>query len=167
MAWSDIAIPMLRVIINDSSSPYTYSDDRLTSILMAAGVLINQDIKFDGTYTVDYVNETITPDPSTDLDFLTFLIIRAACLTDFSTFRTKAVLDGLSAKMGPASLTVSDNLKGFKDLLVLGPCKTYEDMKNDYVFGSGGLCQAVLSPFIGNNFNPENLQMNINYYFHR
>jgi len=154
MAWTDIAIPMLRVLINDLEAIPVYSDARLTDLLMTAAFFVKQDIVFDA-YTINYVADTISPDPSDDLNFMTFMIIKAACQADFSTYRTKALLEGISAKLGPASLTTGGILKGFKDLLAVGPCKTYETMKNDYIFGSGNLCQAILSPFIGNNFSPE------------
>jgi len=155
MSWLTQAISMLRVLINDLETVPTYSDSRLTTLLMTSSLLVQQDLGF--TYTIDYTAETITPDPINDLNFMTFMIIKAACQADFSTYRTKALLDGITAKLGPASLSTDGTLKGFKDLLAIGPCQTYENMKRDYVFGSGNLAMAILSPFIGNNFNPSDL----------
>ena len=162
MTWQDTAIAMLRVIINDMEDTPTYSDDRLTQILVTSAYLIVQDIDFDTTYTVNVVSETITPDPNTDIIFMNFLVIKAACQTDFSTYRTKALMDGVSAKAGPVSLSVAGHLKGFKDLLTMGPCDTYEAMKKDYVFGTGQMCKAILSPFVSSRFDPESLGVTYN-----
>jgi hypothetical protein len=154
MAWQDIAVPMLRVLINDMEATPTYSDDRLIQVLLVSALYTKTDMDFDTNYTVNIVTETITPDPSTDEIFLGFFVMAAACQTDFSTYRSKALLDGISARCGPVSMTVSGHSRSFKDLLAMGPCAIYDSMKKDYVFGNGALCHAILSPFIGNNFDP-------------
>jgi hypothetical protein len=156
MAWSDTATTVLRTLINDPDST-SYSDARLQTVLISCAYLISYEITFDTTYTIDVAAETITPDPSTDATFMNFMIMKAACQTDFSTFRTKALMDGISAKCGPAALSVIGNLKGFKELLTIGPCAAYQTMKQDYVFGNGYICQAILSPFIGSHFDPDSL----------
>jgi hypothetical protein len=156
MSWSENIIPILRVFINDSnSSAYVYDDARLIDILLVGARYIQHDITFPITYTIDIVNKTITPDPSTDDAFTNFMVVRAACFADFSTFRSHALIDGVTAKLGSASLTVLNRTKAFKDLITIGPCSLYESMQNDYVYGSGQLCKAVMGPFISNTFNPE------------
>lgn len=160
MAWQDITVSMLRVLINDLDDTPTYSDNRLIQVLMTSAYLLKQEITFSTTYTINILSQTITPDPSDDKDFMSLLVMKSACQTDFSTYRTKALLDGINAKCGPVSLTVSGHLVGFKNLLVMGPCATFEAMKKDYLFGDGQLsnvCRAILSPFIGNNFDSASL----------
>ena len=45
------------------------------------------------------------------------MTLKAACFLDQSTFRTKAVNEGIKAGLGAAQVTVQGNLKGFKDIL--------------------------------------------------
>lgn len=157
MPWIDTATDMLRTLINDTETPQKYSDDRLGQMLLLSAILINQEISFDIRYIVDFSLSTIVPDPSNDTIYMNFMIVKAACQADFSTFRTKALMEGINARLGPASLTIAGNSKGFRDLLSLGPCAMYDTMRKDYMLGNGMLCRAILSPFIGNNFNPESL----------
>lgn len=160
MTWQDITIPMLRVLIGDMGETPTYSDDRLIQILLVSAMFVKNEISFSTTYTIDIINETISPDPSTDEVFLTLFVMYAACAADISTYRSKALLDGISARCGPVSMTVNGHSRSFKDLLSMGPCATYAAMKTAYLFDggqAGAFCHAILSPFIGNNFDPANL----------
>ena len=56
-------------------------------------------------------------------------VLKAACLADLSTYRTKAAMAGLKARCGPAVLETLEYTKGFKELLEFGPCKAYEELK--------------------------------------
>jgi hypothetical protein len=157
MTWQAVSIPILRVLINDAnSSAYTYTDERLTDILLVAAIYVQQEIEFDDTYTIDIVGKIITPEPANNY-FLNFIAMKAACLTDFSTFRTQAMMEGVTARLGPATLTTLNRTKAFKDILSNGPCAFYTGMKTDYICGGGRLCTAIMSPFIGNSFDPEML----------
>lgn len=158
MTWQDIAIPIVRILVNDyNDASYDYNDDRLTQTLVVAAYLIDQEIDFSTSYTINVPLETISPDPSSDTAFINFMSLKAACIIDQSTFRTKATIAGLKAKLGPAVLETVEHLKGFKELLTTGPCAAYEALKDDYIFGNAQVVEAILSPFISNNFDPENL----------
>jgi hypothetical protein len=159
MSWQDEAIPMLRILINDMGVTPVYSDDRLEQTLVVAAKLVYQDI--DGTYdyTISIESVTISPDPTSNSDdaFLNFMVLRAACIVDQSTFRTKAAMEGISAALGPASLSVSGHLPGFKTLLQMGPCATYAEMKTEFEFGNVNIVKGILSPFAGNKFDPKTM----------
>ena len=165
MAWDITMTTMLRVFINDTESPQTYTDDRLKQVLIVAAQYVNMELNFDNTYTItigataDASN--ISPDPVSlsDDSFTNFTVLKAACIADFSTFRTKALQAGVKAKCGPAVLDTIKHLDGFKELLNNGPCKAYEIAKKNWVFGNGELIKAVLSPFISNSFDPASLAM--------
>lgn len=155
MAWQDEAIPMLRVLINDNDiTNLTYSDDRLEEILVVAAMYVNQDVSFSTTYTINVSTVSISPDPVTNSDFLSLMVMRAACLTDWGTYRQKALLAGVKARCGPAVLETMNHLDGFKELLTKGPCASYEVLKTQHQFGNTEHIRAVLSPFRGNNFDP-------------
>ena len=160
MAWPDVTISMLRVLINDLDGPtYEYSDDRLMQTLVVAAQLVNQEIDFSTTYTINVPRVTISPDPTAVPDdaFTNFITLKAACFMDMSTFRTKATIAGLKAKCGPAVLETVEHLKGFKELLTLGPCAAYKTLKTEWTFGNAQVVEAILSPFVSNNFDPQNL----------
>ena len=161
MAWADVMLPMVRILINDyDDANYEYSDDRLIQTLVVAAQLVNQEIDFSTSYTINVPLVTITPDPTTgtiDNAFTNFTVLKAACFMDMSTFRTKAALAGLKAKLGPAVLETMEHLNGFKQLITIGPCAAYATLKNEWMFGNNVVVEAILSPFTSNNFDPQNL----------
>lgn len=161
-SWQDELIPMLRALINDlDCSSYTYSDDRLEQLLIVGARYVAQEIPFSTTYTVNVSDREISPDPTVTATrndtFSNFIVLKAACLTDWSTFRTKALLAGITAKCGPASIATLSHLDGFKELVEKGPCAAYEKLKEEYAYGNTNVIHAVLSPFISNDFDPESL----------
>jgi hypothetical protein len=153
---------MLRVLINDTEAPQTYSDARLQQIIVVAGQYVQQEISFTTTYTIDIGTPDISPDPTVtatkDDEFTNFTVLKAACMTDWSTFRQKALLAGVRARCGPVLLETLKHLDGFSTLLEEGPCAAYEELKKDYQFGNTNVVRAILSPFRGNNFDPESLR---------
>jgi len=165
MAWHTEMVPILRVLINDYGDENTaqvYSQTRLEEILLVAAMYVQQENDFGVTYTIKFIPASISPDPvdTGDTAFTNFTVMKAACLADQGTFRTKAIAAGISAKCGPVSLNTISHLDGFKELLTVGPCAAYEAMKKDYMFGNGSICRAILSPFNSNNFDPESLGVN-------
>ena len=161
MAFIDDALIIVRNLINDTQAPQTYDDNRLQELILTAAYLVVTDItSLDTTYSVNISGLTISPDPynnGPDVVFTSFATLRAACLADQSLFRTRAMVAGISAKCGPAILDTMRHMDGFKELITIGPCATYEIMKKDFMFGSGKICQVIMSPFISNTFNPESL----------
>jgi hypothetical protein len=162
MCWNEEMLIMLRVLINDlDDTDPTYSDDRLTQILVVAARYVNQDI--EGSYTINLAQQSITPDPADGSDgvFMNLTVMKSACLVDQGTFRTKAALAGLEARLGPATMKTLGHLEGFKQLMTDGPCGAYRAMLLDYKLGSGTVCHAVMGPFIGNTFDPNSLNYNL------
>lgn len=161
MYWQ-VEIPILvRNLINDLDTTPTYSDDRINQLAVVAARYVISEVNLNIEYSIDIVHAEITPDPSSpdsrDTDFVGFIALKSACLLDQSTFRTKAINEGISAALGPAKLSVGGNLSGFKTILDVGPCKTYEQLVMDHNIGNISTVRAVLSPFVGNNFDPRYL----------
>lgn len=161
MYW-EIEIPIIiRNLINDLGEPPTYSDDRIQQLAVVAAQYVLMEVNLDTIYSVNVVTSIISPDPSApetrDTDFIGFIAMKAACLLDQSTFRTKAAGEGLRAALGPASLSVTGTLGGYKDILNMGPCKLYDQLVLDHNIGNATAVRAVFSPFVGNNFDPQNL----------
>lgn len=168
MSWQ-IEIPIIvRSLINDFGQTTEYSDERMVQIISVAARYTTIDIDFNTKYSIDVVNNNINPDPcninTRDDDFISFVALKAACLLDQSTYRTKALTEGIKTKLGPAELDISGNLDGFKTILSMGPCALYESLSQQYSFGNISTMRAILSPFVGNNFDPQMLNTNTNNY---
>ena len=160
MSWQ-LEIPIIvRVWINDLEDSPTYTDDRIQQVITVASQSVIREVSFTQTYTVDVVNLTISPDPTVaatrDDDFVALTALKSACILDQSTFRTKAVNEGIKTNLASASLSVQGNLRGYQTLLEVGPCAMYSKLRTEFEIGNPNVCQAVLSPFIGNQFDPRN-----------
>ena len=166
MSWQTEMVTIVRVLINDLSTTPTYSDDRLEQLIAVAAQYVQFDVNLDNKYTINIASPNITPDPtlSTPKDdiFISLTSLKASCLVDQSTFRTKTALEGIRAALGPASLSVGGNLAGYKTLLSEGPCAMYEQLTLRWDISNANAIRAIFSPFIGNNFDPQNLN-NPNY----
>lgn len=160
MAWSDTMINILRILINDfDCADHTYTDTQLEKTLIVAAQYMIQELSFSTSYTITINPPDISPDP-TDSDtldsaFTNFVVLRAACLIDNWTFKTKAALEGIRARAGsPVDIEIRGHLQGYQFLLEKGVCATLEQLKDEYKFGNANNIKAVLSPFISNEFNP-------------
>lgn len=160
MSWQTETTLIIRHLINDLEDTPTFSDERIEQLAVIAAKYVVQDMH-STKYTIDVVNQTISPDPSLtdprDEDFLGLIALKSACLLDQTNFRLAAINEGIRTTLGPASLSVGGNLKGFKDILDVGPCKAYEQTLMDYNMGNTAVLKAILSPFVSNNFDPQNL----------
>lgn len=151
---------MLRTMLNDAGcGEGTYPTNRLEQLLITAAYFLPIDVNFSSTYVVDVEAYTITPDPIGQSDgssFINLMVLKAACIADEGNFRSKALLQGVTARCGPAVLQTSSYGQYLKELLNNGPCKVYEDLKNEYNFGYEGasIIKAVMSPFVSNDFYP-------------
>lgn len=157
MAWQHELTTMVRTLINDSVEPYQFTNKRIIQTILVAGKYVQFDVVLDHSYDVDVVNSTISPDPTDDNDeiFIILTSLKAACLVDQGTLRTKAALEGVRAALGPASLSVGGAAAGWEMILKHGPCKLYDDLVEHWDVANASAIAAVLGPFSGNKFDPE------------
>jgi hypothetical protein len=156
MSW-DIEIPIIvRTLINDLSDIPTYSDARILQIIAVAAKYVQFDVSLDHSYTIDVVSPAITPDPTIDNDsiFISLVSLKTACIIDQGSVRTKAALEGIRAALGPAQLSVGGSLEGLKMILEEGPCAAYDELVAHWDVKNATAIRAVLSPFVGNRFDP-------------
>lgn len=159
MSWQTEMTIIVRTLINDLDQPFAYCDDRIHQMIAVAGTYVQQDANLQTRYTIDVSVPSIVEDPTMPRDdiFVALTCLKAACFFDQSTFRTKAVLEGVRTSLGSASLGVGGNLSGYKTILEQGPCAMYQQLLEEHNIGGDGavnVIQAVLSPFVGNNFDP-------------
>lgn len=163
MAWHTEMIPILRVLIDDTDpDDKEYTDQRLKDLLVVAGRYVVQEIDFTTTYDVDIVPPNISPDPTGQTDgdvFTNFVTIKAACIIDRAPMRKRILMSGIEARCGPAIMKTLNHAKGFKELLELGYCGVYEEMKEQWTFGNANFCRAVISPFVNETFDPSDLSL--------
>lgn len=163
MPWQ-VEIPIIvRTLINDlDDSNQTYSDERLLQVIAVAAKYVQFDVVLDHSYKIDVANPDISPDPTIDDDsiFISLVSLKTACIIDQSALRTRAVLEGIRASLGPAQLSVTGNLAGFNLIIDKGPCAAYDELTSHWDVKAASAIRAVLSPFVGNKFDPRYLQNN-------
>lgn len=161
MSWQ-IELPIIvRTLINDvDEANQTYSDERMLQAIAVAAKYVQFDVNLDTTYTIDVTAPSITPDPTSNNDdiFISLVSLKSACLFDQSSLRTKAALEGIRAALGPASLSVGGSLAGLKLIIEQGPCAAYDELTSHWDVKEATAIRAVLSPFVGNKFDPRYLQ---------
>ena len=156
--WQNTGLIMLRTILNDAGCDTNkYTTERLQQLLVTAAYFLPLDINFVSTYTVDVEAQTISPDPMQQDDgaaFINFMVLKAACMADEGNFRTAALLQGVTARCGPAALDTRNHGEYLKALLSSGPCRMYEELSTQYNFSydGGQVLKAVMSPFVSNDF---------------
>jgi hypothetical protein len=162
MKWKTEIPIIVRTLINDLSDNPTFSDDRLLQAISVAAKYVQFDVILDHAYVVNVVNPTITPDPTETNDevFTTLVSLKAACIIDQSQLRTKAAMEGIRAALGPAQLQVAGSLEGLRLILEKGPCGLYDEFVNTWDVSNATSVRAILSPFVGNKFDPFMLPYN-------
>ena len=163
MSWN-LELPIIvRTLINDWADNPTYSDERIIQVLAVAAQYVQFDVVLDHAYKVDVLNNTISPDPTAENErdeiFISLVSLKAACIIDQSTFRTKAAMEGLRASLGPAAFAVGGSLAGWSEILEKGPCAHYNDLIEHWDVANASSIKAILSPFSGNKFDPSILGM--------
>lgn len=162
MSWQ-IEIPIIvRTLINDLDDQPSYSDERIVQVIAVAAKYVQFDVVLDHKYNVDVANPNISPDPTDDRDeiFISLVSLKAACIIDQSTFRTKAAMEGIKASLGSASLAVAGQSAAWNVILDKGPCALYEELTSHWDVKDATAIRAVLSPFVGNKFDPRAIQLN-------
>ena len=158
--WQNTSLIMLRTMLNDAGcDSVRYTPQRLSDLLITSAYFLPLEINFKTTYVVNVEARTISPDPidQTDGDeFIHFMVLKSACLADEGNFRTAALAQGVTARIGGASLQTISYGQYLGTLLNEGPCKSYTKLVEIYNMSYEGakLLSAVLSPFVANDYDP-------------
>lgn len=161
--WQNTSLIMLRTMLNDAGcDDVKYTPQRLQELLITSAYFLPLEVNFNSIFVVDVEAQTISPDPMSVDDgdeFVNFMVLKAACMSDESNFRTAALAQGISARMGGASLTTSNYGQYLSILLTEGPCKAFNSLAEIYNMSYEGkkIIRAVLSPFVSNDYNPTNM----------
>lgn len=151
MAWDEEINIMVRTLVNDADST-KYDDDRINQAILMAMQLVQMEISLSADYEVDVVNETVTPDPTIgddrDIDFMKLVSVKTACMIDQGS-ASDAASQAIRVKDGASEVDLRDAFKAKFDLLKIGWCQVYADLKRQYSLGQRGarLGAAIMTPF--------------------
>ena len=147
MSWQTDTVTILRNMIGDTSDTPEYTDCRLLQVFMSAATLVLADAEFAEEYDVDISGETITPDPSDDLDFIALCCLKAACMLTKSELRSKYNTGKVSVKDGPSTTTI-DNTPLIQSMGNVSKsfCEEYDNMIFSHRSGNT-IGVAVLTPY--------------------
>jgi hypothetical protein len=151
--WQAEMITLLRVLVDDLSSPYTYTDGRMTQVLAVAAQLVTAELSFPYDFQVNIQALTITPNPTDragtrDDNFINLVCIKAACLIERGESR-KSVGQSIAIRDGSSSIDLRGSMDGRLKLLEKGWCAVYEDTKLEYQASRNGAIAgaAIMTPF--------------------
>lgn len=147
MAWQSDAVIMLRSLINDLDTPYTYQNSKLEQILVVAAHFVNKEVELLYTYNVDIEAVTISPDPVDNDDdaFVNLMCLKAACLILGAETKT-ASSNSMRVQDGAALIDMTGNFAATKALLDRF-CADYAKAKTDYTAGNLNAIKAILTPY--------------------
>lgn len=156
MAWQTEMGTLLRVLLNDFTAPFQFSDQRIHQTICAAAQLVLSELNFPHPFEADVQGLSIAPDPTDrneasftrDDNFINLVCLKAACITERGEARN-AVRQGISIRDGSSAIDLRGPLEGRLALLKQGYCKAYEDAKLEYKTGRSGVIAgaAILGPF--------------------
>lgn len=140
---------ILRYMINDiDPNNQTYSDDRLTELLLVAAQLVNQEVSFNTTYAIDIDQLSLAPDPTIanarDDNFINLVCLKAACILDMAETRT-ATSQALGIRDGSSSIDLKGSAEARLKFLDKGWCKAYTEAREEYTTSGRIIAGALIS----------------------
>lgn len=149
MTWDTDLVLMTRVLVSDINAPQTYTDEYIQRVLITAGIIVDSEIAFGSTYAYDISALTIAPDPvvGNDAIFMALVPLKSACILTQGEFK-QALGQGIKVRDGDSAIDTSVSFRGYRDILELGPCASYDKLKWSLLAsGSTGIVgKAVLGP---------------------
>lgn len=133
MAWQPEMTVIIRHLVNDLNV-LLFSDSRLEECILVNAQLIQHELTFDNTYTVDVDALTLSPDPTTlavkDDSFINLVCMKTACLLLTSLAQEKS-LQAIRITDGPASIDTSSVYKAAQEM-AKDMCDKFSKAKLNY-----------------------------------
>jgi hypothetical protein len=164
-SWTDVLPSRLRYYIGDVASPQTYSDATLQSYLtLGASVVISEVRLIKVNFTIDTLNNTITPDPiiSADIDhgIASLFVFKAGAIIAISEMRKDVSKFGIKIKDDVTSYDGTGALKGRMDAHKMY-LENYETAKWAWERGNKAVLKAVFGPYESANIG----QTSVDFYW--
>jgi len=156
MAWNTALPIMVRSLIGDFGSTETYTDERLNIAIAVAAIMVQQELSVGNSYIVDVETPCIEPDPTDsdtlDYEAIALFTLKAACILSVNNYQS-AIGRGIKVTDWNSSVDTTGRFSGYKDIISLGPCASYQKILEVTYHNSGtGKGRAVLGPY-GNRCN--------------
>lgn len=147
IVWKVALVGMLRYLINDMDTPYTYTDDKLKNMILYGAFLVDKDISFGQSYTFDLTQLTITPDPviNKDFAFINLSILKAAVVLARNQLRTQ-VGQAVKWKDGQSSFDGTELYKSYQAILTSVE-NDFNQAWMQYQFGDTAPGRTILTAF--------------------
>jgi hypothetical protein len=148
MAWQSQLTTMVRVLIGDINTTEVFTDDQITKAVVVGGLISAREFSFANDYTFDLDALDISPDPTEsatlDSNAMALFSLKAACMLNMSAYQ-KAINAGIKVRDGDSEIDTTGGFKGYKDVLELGPCKSYDKLLKQLQFNAN-VGRAVMTP---------------------
>lgn len=148
MAYLDDTRLLIRSVIFDMTTPYTYSDDKLNELIIASAKLIQFEIASLSDYVISINDQTIVPDPSDN--FIALLVLKTACLIANAESKTYS-LGALVVKDGPSTIS-STEAAGYANERRKTICEEYLDAKIQYISGNDAFGVAIIGSIVEGSY---------------
>lgn len=151
--WGPPIINIFRAHIGDFSTPHTWTDSRLTDILVAAAYQVSIEATCITSPTINIATYQFSSNPFLYPAYLNLVLLKGACLIDRGQLRTRALQEGVRATCGPAMLEVkSGGSSAYTILFEHGPCAAYKDLLENLCFRdplqTAANCVQVVGTFV-------------------
>ena len=156
MSWQGEITIIVGELINDvDPTNYSYSGMRLETSILVAAQLVQTEVDFENTYTIDVEQCYLRPyptDPTTGLatadkddGFINLVSLKTACNIMGSEMKTQS-LSAVRVSDGPSSIDYTAIAANIKFLYEYA-CKKYEEYRFNYAAGNNAVGKAIVSPY--------------------
>lgn len=154
--WNTYLSVIVRNLIGDMSDSQVFDDSRLYSAICTGGLIAAQEYYFKNQYTFDLAGLTITPDPcdpnSLEPIAMALFSLKAACILTMNNYQG-AVAGGIKVRDGDSEVDTTSAFKGYRDIIELGPCGSYQKMVRESSMRASMLRgKAITSPITHDKF---------------
>jgi hypothetical protein len=164
-SWTDVLPSRLRFYIGDVTSPQTYSDSTLQSYLTLGAATVIAEVRLITTnFTIDTLNNTISPDPIMDSQIdpgiASLFVFKAGAIIAISEMRKDVSKFGVKIKDDVTSYDGTGALKGRMDSYKMY-LENYEKAKWAWERGNKAMLKAVFGPYESANIG----QTSVDFYW--
>lgn len=150
MAWDEEMVLILRDMIQDFGDVPVYTDERLSTSILVAGLLLQNTVSFANSYEISVTNQTMKPDPTKsatlDKGFVALACLRAALGLVVAEQR-ELTRGGIEIQDGDNRIKLNRDAASLK-LMGESYKKNYDEVLYAYkTGGNDGLGEAIVSPY--------------------
>lgn len=147
ICWETELVLILRHLIDDLDGD-SYSDSRLTELLIVAAELVQSTVDFANVYVIDPDSLSISPDPTQepkDSGFILLVCYKAQCILRRGEFKT-ASRGGMRVSDGQSMIDTTAGI-GASKALMDNACAEYDRAKFEYLTTKRVTGRAIIGPF--------------------